>query len=135
MDLVLPKGVAAGKEVKGTVNVTNVGDRFGEEVVCVYTNDVISSVTTPVKELQVFRRIALKPDEVRTVCFSIPSDRISLYNLQMRPVVEPGIFDVSVGSLRSAFEVFEDSTALSENTLKTCPSRNLDPRGEQLESE
>jgi beta-glucosidase len=54
-------------------------------------------VTTPVKELKGFKRITLEPNEKRTVGFTIMADQLSLLNLDMKRVVEPGAFEVMIG--------------------------------------
>jgi beta-glucosidase len=79
------------------VDVTNAGDRAGDEVVQLYLRDRVSSVTRPVKELKGFARVTLAPGETKTVALDITSDRLAFWNLDMKFVVEPGEFDVLVG--------------------------------------
>jgi beta-glucosidase len=55
-------------------------------------------VTRPVKELKGFCRITLKPGETRTVTFAITPDKLSFLDAHMERVVEPGLFDIMVGS-------------------------------------
>lgn len=68
---ITPEKVALDGEVKISVDVQNVGDREGDEIVQLYIKDVVSSVVRPVKELKGFRRITLKPDEKKTVEFTL----------------------------------------------------------------
>lgn len=82
-----------------SVDVTNTGDRAGDEVVLAYVNDVVASVTVPVRELQAYQRLTLAPGETRTVRLVVPRDQLALYDRRMRRVVEPGDFDVFVGPL------------------------------------
>jgi beta-glucosidase len=70
----------------------------GEEVAQLYINDVISSITTPIKELKGFSRISLDPGETKTVKFNLTPEDLSLLDLNMKEVVEPGVFEVMVGS-------------------------------------
>ncbi|MEZ4700704.1 MAG: glycoside hydrolase family 3 N-terminal domain-containing protein [Rhodothermales bacterium] len=79
------------------VDVTNTGDRAGDEVVQLYIRDQVSRVARPVKELRGFRRITLQPGETQTVSFEIGPDALSYHGLHMERVVEPGAFDVMVG--------------------------------------
>jgi len=79
------------------VDVKNTGDRQGDEVVQLYINDVYSSVVTPVIELQGFRKIALKSGEKKTVQFKLTPGHLSFLDQNLRPMVEPGTFDVMVG--------------------------------------
>ncbi len=90
--------IGAGDEVVISVDVKNVGQRQGAEVVQLYLNDVISSVVTPVKELRGFSKIDLAPGETKTVQFTIGFEHMSLLDQDLQTVVEPGQFDVMVGS-------------------------------------
>jgi beta-glucosidase len=80
------------------VDVTNTGDREGAEVVQVYIRDRVSSATRPVKELKGFRKVALKPGESTTVEFEITPDLLAFYDVTMKFVVEPGEFEIMVGT-------------------------------------
>jgi len=79
------------------VDVTNRGDRTGDETVQMYIRDEVSSVTRPVKELKGFQRITLSPGETRTVSLPITPDRLAFWNIDMAFVVEPGDFLIMVG--------------------------------------
>lgn len=79
-------------------DVTNTGKREGTEVVQMYIRDVVSSVTRPVKELKGFRKVALKPGETKTVEIEITPESLAFYDVNMKYVVEPGDFEIMVGS-------------------------------------
>jgi beta-glucosidase len=79
------------------VDVTNTGNRTGDEVVQMYIRDQVSSLTRPVKELRGFQRITLQPGETRTVEFDLPPEALAFLDENMEWVVEPGLFDVMVG--------------------------------------
>jgi beta-glucosidase len=89
-----------------SVNVINTGERAGDEVVQMYIQDEVASVTRPLKQLKGFSRITLQPRERRTVSFRLRSDDLAFYDAAARRVVEPGFFKVFVGtssaSLREA---------------------------------
>jgi beta-glucosidase len=87
--------IASGAAVK--VDVTNTGPREGDEVAQLYIHQRIASVTRPVKQLRGFQRLRLKPGEKTTVTFTLTPDALSLLDMNMKPVVEPGIFDIMVG--------------------------------------
>jgi len=89
--------VAVGEPVQVSVDVTNSGQRAGDEVVQLYVRDEEASVTRPVLELKRFQRVTLKPGERRTVTFELKPDDLALWDLQMKRVVEPGIFTISAG--------------------------------------
>ena len=81
-----------------TVDVKNTGSREGDEVVQLYTHDVVSSVTTYEKNLRGFQRVHLKPGESKTVTFNLTPADLSLLDRSLRFVVEPGDFQVMIGS-------------------------------------
>jgi beta-glucosidase len=95
------------------LDVKNTGDLAGKEVVQLYIDDVISSVVTPIIELKGFEKIALEPGEKKSVSFQLTPYDLSLLNMAMERVVEPGAFDVMIGSssedirLKGSFEVKE----------------------------
>lgn len=80
------------------VDVTNTGRREGTEVVQMYVRDCFSSVTRPVKELKGFKKIALRPGETKTAALDITPEMLAFYDLNMKFVVEPGDFEIMVGS-------------------------------------
>ena len=88
-------GVAGSVTVE--VDVANIGERTGDEVVQLYVRDQVSSVARPVKALKGFARVTLKPGESRTVRLTLGPDAFRLWNRDMREVVEPGRFDIMTG--------------------------------------
>ena len=106
-----PQAMGPAGEVKLSVDERNAGGRAGEEVVQLYLNDAVSSVTRPVKELRGFEKVALQPGETRTVRFTLTPDDLSLLDQNLQRVVEPGAFRVMVGAssadirLNGEFEV------------------------------
>jgi beta-glucosidase len=92
----------ATKKIKGNINVAvdvmNTGKIKGDEVVQLYIKDVVSSVTTYETQLRGFERITLNPGEKRTVKFILQPADLELLDKKMKRVVEPGEFEVSIGS-------------------------------------
>jgi len=84
--------------VKLSLNVKNTGQITGKEVIQVYINDRISSVTTPVKVLVDFKKVEIKPSELVNVSFSIPIEEFGLWDKDLHYVVEAGEFEIMVGS-------------------------------------
>ncbi len=89
--------IAASENTEVLVDVINTGDRPGDETVQLYLRDLIGSVTRPVAELKGFRRITLEKGESRTVTLPLTPDHLSMYNREMKRVVEPGEFEIRVG--------------------------------------
>jgi len=105
--------VKSGEKVQISVDVQNIGDREGDEVVQLYVRDVVASVARPLKELKGLKRITLKPKEKKTVVFELTSQDLAFLDRAMKMVGEPGSFEVMIGSssedirLRSSFEYVE----------------------------
>jgi len=80
-----------------SVDVTNTGDRDGDEVVQVYVSDVEASVPVPVRHLEAFRRIHLKAGATQTLTFDLKRSQFVCYDDAGKPFLEPGEFLISVG--------------------------------------
>jgi beta-glucosidase len=92
-----PARILPGGTATVSVDITNTGARVGDEVPQLYVHQEVASVTQPVMQLKGFARITLKPGEKRTVQFAVTPETLSMLNLDMRRVVEPGVFDLMVG--------------------------------------
>ena len=80
-----------------SVEVTNTGDRPGDEIVQLYVRDLVGSVARPVKELKGFARVSLTPGETVELTLEISADWFGFHGLDNEYVVEPGEFHVWVG--------------------------------------
>jgi len=80
-----------------SVDIKNVGDRDGEEVIQLYINDVYSSVTTPRKTLKGFKRVKIDKGKTKNIKFTLGPEELAIWNREMQKVVEPGDFEVMVG--------------------------------------
>jgi beta-glucosidase len=85
-------------QIELSVKIKNTGKVDGKEVVQVYINDKISSVTTPVKVLKGFKKILVRQNETATVNFAIPCRELGLWDKNMKYVIEPGEFEIMVGA-------------------------------------
>ncbi|HEY4158391.1 MAG TPA: fibronectin type III-like domain-contianing protein, partial [Polyangiaceae bacterium] len=94
---VLTPKVREGEPIQLSVDVKNVGARAGVEIVQVYLNDVVTSVTWVDKKLVDFARVSLAAGEQKTAAFSIPYERLTLVDAFEKVVVEPGEFELRVG--------------------------------------
>jgi len=81
-----------------TTEITNTGKVDGEEVAQLYIRDNVSSVTRPVKELKGYQRVFLKAGETKKIKFTLNSESLAFYDIDMNYVVEPGTFTIMTGS-------------------------------------
>ncbi len=82
-----------------SVDITNTGDRAGQEVVQLYIGDETSTLPRPVKELKGFRKILLDSGETGTVTFAVTPEQLACYDdSEQAWVVEPGVFTASIGA-------------------------------------
>ena len=100
------------EELVVSVEVTNVGDRAGDEIVQLYVRDLVGSVTRPVKQLRGFARVSLAPDETVELTLEVSADWFGFHGLDNKYVVEPGEFHVWVGpnseeGLQGSFTIVE----------------------------
>lgn len=80
-----------------SVDVTNTGNKEGKEVVQLYVNDMVGSVTTPVMQLMGFSKKSFAPGETKHITFSIYPKDLGLWNEDMHYVTEPGQFEIMIG--------------------------------------
>ena len=93
-----------------TVNVTNTGDKPGDEVAQLYLHHDTSSVEVPDKALKGFQRLHLNPGEHQTVTFHLKQSELAVWNLKREWAVEPGSYRVNVGDssetpLHTSFQI------------------------------
>ncbi len=103
--------VAAGAEALIKFQLKNSGKRAGTEVVQLYVQDPVASLTRPVQQLVGFARVSLEPGQSAQVQFNLPVNQLAFLDSQMRWVVEPGDIRVMIGSssadlrLRGVFNI------------------------------
>jgi beta-glucosidase len=93
-----------------SADIQNTGNRFGREIVQLYVQDVVSSVSTPVVQLKGFAKVGLEPGEKKTVRFELHPEDLALLDRELKPTVEPGKFRVFVGSSSADFRVSGEFT-------------------------
>jgi len=89
--------LAQGESVKVFVDVENVGQCEGVEIVQVYVSDVVTSVTWVNKALKGFARVSMKPGEKKTVQVELPWNSFQIVDAKSQYIVEPGEFEILVG--------------------------------------
>jgi beta-glucosidase len=95
---ITPEETGPSGEIHVSADIKNNGKRDGAEIVQLYFDDIISSMSTPVKELAGFKKISLAAGEKKTVKFRLTSEQLAFLDKNLEWVVEPGKFKVMVGS-------------------------------------
>ena len=89
----LPAILAWDGRITVSATVTNTGKRACEELVQLYIRDRVASITRPVRELKAFRKVALAPGQSEKVSFNLTRAQLEFLGRDLRPTVEPGLFD------------------------------------------
>lgn len=105
------------------LDVTNIGDRAGKEVVQGYVRDLYSSVVTPVKQLKAFQKINLKAGEKKTVTLSFPISDWCLYDKDFKRKIEDGDFEIQLGSASDVI-FYKKSVVVGEEKKEIDQSAN-----------
>ena len=103
-NLSLPEKSIAGENVKVKCTVTNSGKVSGDEVVQLYLTDEKASTPRPIRQLEGFIRITLKPGESKEIGFTLEPRQFSIINNKDKRVIEPGYFTISVGGKQPGFK-------------------------------
>ena len=98
-----------------SVDVKNIGEISGDEIVQLYISDKYSSITRPVKELKAYQRVSLKPGESKEILFELNKSAFAYYDSEMDYIVEQGDFDILVGNSSRD----EDLKSVTFNVEKT----------------
>jgi beta-glucosidase len=94
--------VSKNGSVTASMDVTNTGDRKGDDVAQLYIHDAVASISQPVRRLRGFQRVTLAPGEKQTVSFTLDKSDFGFYDNRGKFVVEPGSIDVYAGDSSTA---------------------------------
>jgi len=98
-DINLDKKQLKGEEkLTASITLTNTGKVAGEEVVQLYIQDPVASISLPVKELKNFKKVMLQPGEKKEISFEITTDDLKFYNSNLKYDWEPGDFNIYIGT-------------------------------------
>ena len=89
--------ISAGESLTISADVTNVGDRAGDEVVQLYVTHLAASIPVPIRGLAGFKRVTLKTGETQRVSFTLSPEHLGITTDDGKRMVEPGEFALSVG--------------------------------------
>ena len=98
-DIRLDKNELSGEDLlTASVTITNTGNYAGEEVVQLYIQDPVASISRPVKELKNYKKIMLQPGEKADVDFTITCEDLKFFNSELKYIWEPGEFVIYIGT-------------------------------------
>jgi beta-glucosidase len=89
--------ITSTDKIEATITITNTGNFDGEETAELYVQDIVGSITRPVKELKGFQKIFLKKGESKTIKFIIGIDDLKFYNSDLKYIAESGDFNLFIG--------------------------------------
>ncbi|WP_148550211.1 glycoside hydrolase family 3 C-terminal domain-containing protein [Paraclostridium bifermentans] len=113
------------EKVTVSVNIKNIGDVFGKEIVQLYIRDKESSVTRPEKELKGFGKIGLDPGEEKEVTFILNKRSFAYYNVDLGDWhVESGEFEILIGKSSREIVLKEVITVNTTSPIKTIVTKN-----------
>jgi beta-glucosidase len=92
------KEIAVGNKLMVSVSIKNTGKVTATETVQLYVQDLVGTITRPIKELKKFQKIQLKPGQKKTLSFTLHTDDLGFFNNRGQFVVEPGKFNLWVGA-------------------------------------
>jgi beta-glucosidase len=109
--------------IEVSIEVRNIGERAGDEVVQLYCRDQVASVARPERMLLGFARLSLPPGQARTITFTIHPSRLAFYDPQMRFVTEPGAFTFSIGA--SSVDIRAEKTIVLDGEVAEYRQREI----------
>lgn len=118
-----PEAVRANEVVTIQVDISNTGNRAGDEVAQLYVHQNGSRVTRPVKELKGIKRVSLEPGETRTVTFKLAVNQLAHYDAANRLVVEADSVEVVIRNssrdifCNQTFEIAGEKTEIRGNKV------------------
>lgn len=113
------------EKVTVSVNIKNIGDVFGKEIVQLYIRDKESSVIRPEKELKGFEKIGLEPGEEKEVTFVLNKRSFAYYNVDLSDWhVESGEFEILIGKSSREIVLKEVITVNTTSPIKTIVTKN-----------
>jgi beta-glucosidase len=107
-NLIIPEKVVAGENVTVMVTVTNTGKVAGDEVVELYLTDEKASTPRPIRQLEGFTRVTVKPGESKVVAIKLEPRQFSIINNKSKRVIEPGYFTIAIGGKQPGFKGYLD---------------------------
>jgi beta-glucosidase len=120
---ITPEKINPEGSIDITLDVKNTGPVKGDEVVQLYINDIVSSTSKPVIELKGYEKVSLEPGETKPVKLKLTPEELSLLDRDMNLVVEPGIFEVMVGSSSADIRLKGNVEVMNSEVLTVIPKK------------
>jgi len=102
--LVYPTSDSGKRVIHVEVTVKNDGEREGKEVTQLYVSESVASITQPLKRLKRFAKVSLRAGESRRILFELTPEDLSFIGPENRPIIEPGVFNLSIGGLTQSID-------------------------------
>lgn len=106
-----------------SVDVTNTGNYDGEEIVQLYVADKVASMVRPVKELKGFQKVFIPKGQTKRVEFKLNVKDLGFWNNLMQYVVEPGTFEIMVGT--NSEELQKKEAVWDDGKVSEAPSARV----------
>lgn len=81
-----------------TVDVTNIGNKAGKEVVMLFSRDMVASLTPENRRLRGFQKVELQPGETKTVTLTIKAGDLAFVDYDGKWILEKGDFRMQAGT-------------------------------------
>ena len=94
-----------GDTIRGTVEISNTGERTVNELVLVFAQDHVASITPSVRRLRDFKRVYVGPGETVTYDLNLPISDLSFVHRDLKDRVEPGAFTLVINETTADFKV------------------------------
>jgi len=115
----VPSTLESGNDLTVKVNVENIGDLKGDEVVQVYVQNTNADEFNPHKTLASFERVSFAPGEKKTLTFTIDKEQLSSVNANGEKVMLPGAYNISVGGAQPSEKRIKQSEVLVKKLTVT----------------
>jgi beta-glucosidase len=91
------EAVTPNEPITASIQVTNSGERAGEEIVQLYVRDIAGEIVRPLKELKGYQKVWLEPGETKEVSFTITEEALRYYHANLEFISDNGEFHAMIG--------------------------------------
>ena len=87
-----------GEKLSGSIDITNIGEFDGQEIVQLYISQLYSPKVRPIRQLKWFDKVFIKKGETVKVPFSVETDSFGYYNALTEYINNGGEFNIIVSA-------------------------------------